>query len=128
MNKVAEKNLAFIQDSVLKKEFENYVYEVEPKLAMTNGYNLSYKDVLLHNEESPIAESAGIFSNTKNESNVIHIVYGIGLGYLFQIVAKESKGQVILYEPNKDILYTAFSYVDFSNELGKANVKVFFKS
>lgn len=125
MNKVAEKNLAFLQDSVLKKEFENYVYDVEPKLAMTNGYNLSYKDVLLHNEESPIMESSGIFVNTKNEPNVVHIVYGLGLGYLFQIVAKESKGQVILYEPNMDILYTAFSYVDFSNELAKSNVRVF---
>ena len=44
---------------------------------------------------------------------------------MFQIASNLSKGVVVLYEPNLDILYTTFSLVDFSEDLSKANVYIF---
>ena len=48
----------------------------------------------------------------------------MGLGYLFQLSANNSKGTTILYEPDLNIIWTAFTLVDFSNEILRKNVYI----
>ena len=125
MNKLFEKNIGLLKDSSLKESLEKYNCEEQPILTQTTGYNLQYKGIALHNTTNPLQESKNTFDNLKNDENAIHLIYGLGLGYLFQIASNLSKGVVVLYEPNLDILYTTFSLVDFSGDLSKANVYIF---
>lgn len=125
MNKLLEKNISVLKDLSLKSVFENYSYIQQPILTQTNGYNVSYNGINLHNENSPLQEAKNIFSALKNDENSIHVIYGLGLGYMLQIASLASKGTVLLYEPNLDILYNAFSLIDFSADLVKDNVYIF---
>ena len=125
MNKLFEKNIGLLKDSSLRENLEKYNCEEQPILTQTTGYNLQYKGLDLHNTANPLQESKNTFANLKNDENAIHLIYGLGLGYLFQIASSLSKGVVVLYEPNLDILYTTFSLVDFSGDLSKDNVYIF---
>lgn len=125
MNKLLEKNINVLKDNSLKTVFETYTCKQQPVLIQTNGYNIQYQDIKLHDETNPLQESKNTFAKLKNNENAIHLIYGLGLGYLFQIASSVSKGLVILYEPNLDILYNTFSLVDFSADLSKSNVYVF---
>ena len=64
----------------------------------------------------------GIIEKVENSSRTNLILFGIGLGYLFQLTAQKSKGLVILFEQDLRILKKAFSLVDFSAELSKKKV------
>ena len=125
MTKILENNLKYLRNKELKAKLENHTLSSDVELVSENGYNLKYKGKFLHNEKDPLAESQQIFSQTRNTKDSIHVIYGIGLGYLFQIAAQNSKGLVFLYESNLDILCTALTLVDFSNELLKNNIFIF---
>ena len=125
MNKVFERNINALKDADLKEKLLNYEYKSKPVLAATNGYNIQYNGQYLHSEENPLAESQAILNQSKNILKNIHIVYGLGLGYLFQLTVRDAKDAVLLYEPNFDILHNSFTLVDFSSELSKNNVYLF---
>ncbi len=121
---IFEKNLDELKSNYLKNIILNHKITESLQVKNTNGFNLEYNGIFFHNEKSPLGEAQFIFNNMNNTPASIQIIYGIGLGYLFQYTAINSKGTVILYEPNLDILKTAFTLVDFSNELSKQNVYV----
>ena len=121
---IFEKNLNALKSNHLKNILQRRNITASLQVKNTNGFNLEYNGTLIHNEKSPLGEAVSIFNKINNTPTSIQIIYGIGLGYLFQYTAIHSKGTVILYEPNLDILKTAFSLVDFSNELTKNNVYV----
>lgn len=125
MNKVFERNISAIKNTELQEKLINYEYITRPILATTNGYNVQYNGIYLHNEDNPLAESQQICQNSLKEDKNIHIIYGLGLGYLFQLIAKHSDSIIILYEPNLDILYNSFTLVDFSQELSRDNIYIF---
>ena len=127
MNSVFEKNISALKQK--NEELANillkYVLSDVPQLVKENNFfNFQYKDKFLHNPLNPLAEAAEIFSMVENTPVSIHLIYGIGLGYLFQVVSAKSQGNVILYEPDLNILRTAFTLVDFSNDILKDNVYV----
>ncbi|MCM1004085.1 MAG: DUF115 domain-containing protein [Candidatus Gastranaerophilales bacterium] len=126
MNNVFQKNISAlaVKNHKLALRLQAYIPTDVPQLVQTNGYNLSYKGKLIHNPQNPLAEAQEIFSYAKNEPVSIHLVYGLGLGYLFQVTALNSKGAVILYEPDLNILKIVLSLVDFSNDFLKPNVFV----
>ncbi len=126
MNNVFQKNISAlaVKNHKLALRLQAYIPTDVPQLVQTNGYNLSYKGKLIHNPQNPLAEAQEIFSYAKNEPVSIHLVYGLGLGYLFQVTALNSKGAVILYEPDLNILKIVLSLVDFSNDFLKSNVFV----
>ncbi len=126
MNNVFQKNISAlaVKNHKLALRLQGYIPTDVPQLVQTNGYNLSYKGKLIHNPQNPLAEAQEIFSYAKNEPVSIHLVYGLGLGYLFQVTALNSKGAVILYEPDLNILKIVLSLVDFSNDFLKPNVFV----
>ena len=127
MNNVFEKNINALKtrgfsvgDRLLK-----YVLSDVPELVKENNfYNFKYKGKYLHNPINPLGEAVEIFSMCENTPVAIHLIYGIGLGYLFQIASAKSQGTVILYEPDLNVLRTAFSVVDFSNDIMKNNIYV----
>ena len=125
MNKVFEKNINALKDASLKEKLLNYEYEEKPLLATTNGYNIQYKGRYIHSEENPLLESQNIINTSKDAVNNIHVIYGLGLGYLFQLAVRNSKDAVLLYEPNLDILHNSFTLVDFTGELSRNNVYLF---
>ena len=124
MNNVFQKNLSAltIKNQELALKLQTYIPVDIPQLVQTNGYNLIYKGKYIHSEQNPLAEAQEIFSYAKNEPVSIHLIYGLGLGYLFQVASINSKGSVILYEPDLNILKVVFSLVDFSNDILKSNV------
>ena len=112
-----------LKDKEFAQKLQTYIPKTVPELVRENNfYNLKYKGIYLHNRENPVLEAQSIFSGTTNEPVSICFIYGIGLGYLFQVASLNSKGTVILYEPDLDLLKTVFNLVDFSKDLSKPNV------
>jgi len=127
MNNIFEKNiLALInKNKNLSEKLISYIPTEVPQLLQENGqYNLLYKNQLMHNKVSPLGEAREIFAGSENTPATIHLIYGLGLGYLFQVASLNSNGIVILYEPDLNILKTSFMLVDFSNDILKQNVFV----
>ena len=125
MNKIFEKNLTALanKDRELAERIAKHIVSDVPQLVNENGfYNLIYKNTYLHNRQNPLGEAKEIFSMAANSPVAIHLVYGLGLGYLFQVASANSAGTVILYEPDLNILRIVFSLVDFSNDILKNNV------
>ncbi len=120
-----EKNLTALanKDRELAERIAKHIVSDVPQLVNENGfYNLIYKNTYLHNRQNPLSEAKEIFSMAANSPVAIHLVYGLGLGYLFQVASAKSAGTVILYEPDLNILRIVFSLVDFSNDILKNNV------
>ena len=125
MNSIFEKNINALKlknEELAQKILTHIVTDV-PQIVQENGfYNLIYKNIYLHNKENPLAEAKEIFSGATNDPVSIHVIYGLGLGYLFQVATNNSQGTVILYEPDLNILRIVFTLVDFSNDILKKNV------
>lgn len=119
---VFQRNLEALKDKSLIQKILNHIISQKLSIGNTNGYNLFYGETPLHSTESPLGEAQAIFKTCKNAPASITIVYGLGLGYLFQYAAQNTNGYVILYEPNFDIIKTTFQLVDFSNELKNNNI------
>lgn len=87
--------------------------------------NIMYNGVYLHDNYGAEAEAKEIFSKIENTPLSMHVIFGLGLGYLLQEFALNSKGIVILFEPNLEILASVLEIVDFTKELSKENVFIF---
>lgn len=127
MSNIFEKNInaLAVKDRELASKLASHIITEIPQLVQENGfYNLVYKNVYLHNRQNPLQEALEIFSQAKNEPVAIHLIYGIGLGYLFQVASQKSLGTVILYEPDMNILKLAFTLVDFSGDILKNNIHI----
>ena len=124
---IFEKNINALKDKNprLADVLLKYILTDVPQLVKeNNSYNFKYKGKFLHNPLNPLGEAAEIFAMAENTPVAIHLIYGLGLGYLFQVTSAKSQGTVILYEPDLNILRTAFTLVDFSGDIMKKNVYV----
>lgn len=127
MNNIFIKNLAAlnVKNPKLAQALQNYVPSELPKLINDNGtHNFLYRGKFIHNKQSPLGEAKEIFFSADNSPVSIHLIYGLGLGYLFQVATNNSLGAVILYEPDLNILWTAFTLVDFTQDILKDNVYI----
>lgn len=127
MSNIFEKNINVLKQKnpILANKLISHVPNDVPELINENNfYNFKYKGVFLHNIFNPIAEASDIFRMCENTPVSIHLIFGIGLGYLFQVVSSKSQGSVILYEPDLNILKTAFMLVDFSKYISQENVNL----
>ncbi len=125
VNNIFEKNIQALaaKNIELAEKLVKYIPTDIPQLINENGaYNLIYKNIPLHHPANPLGEAREIFSMAENTPVTIHLVFGIGLGYLFQVASANSAGTVILYEPDLNILKIAFSLVDFSEDIYKNNI------
>ena len=107
MNNIFLKNLTALatKNPELVKKLQGHLPTEVPQLVQEGGaYNIVYRNKHIHNPQSPLGEAQEIFSYCKNEPVSIHLIYGLGLGYLFQIASLKSQGTVVLYEPDLNIL------------------------
>lgn len=125
MNNIFAKNIEAlkIKNQRLASKLQTYIITDIPQLTVANNVcNLLYKNKPVHNPQNPLGEALEIFSMAENSPVSIHLIYGLGLGYLFQVASKNSKGSVILYEPDLNLMWISFTLVDFSADILKENV------
>ena len=125
MNNIFQKNISALaqKNPDLAGKLQVYIPDIFPELVNQNGaYNLKYKELYIHNIQNPLGEAKEVFNMATNEPVAIHIIYGLGLGYLFQLASQNSFGTVILYEPDLNVMKSAFMLVDFSDDILKNNV------
>ncbi len=129
INEILEANLKEIKryNPSLVNEIKNIdelINDIKLVETNLNEPNLVYNDRPIHSQDGAEIEAKIIFNNSINETNRIHIIFGLGLGYLFKEFCENSKGRVILYEPEVEILRTTLEIVDFSKELAQKNVYI----
>lgn len=118
---IAQYNPKLKQDLLNLKTLTNHIELVQTG---SGEPNLLYNQIPLHNEYEAEREAKDIFAKIPNTPTSMHVLFGIGLGYLFKEFCEQSKGIVIVYEPNLEILRVTLELVDFSAELSKQNVKI----
>lgn len=126
-NAILNKNLECIEkyNPDLKEKLLKVSYSADEITFVETRFkepNLSYKGIPLHSFHGALAEAKNIFKSVSNLKVSRHVVFGIGLGYLFRECCENSKGMVFLYEPNLEILRIALESIDFSDILSKENV------
>jgi hypothetical protein len=94
-------------------------------LAKSGDVVLIYENFPFHSVEAPQQEALQVFDTIADTSrSAIHVMFGLGLGYLFKRLYLSSQGRIIVYEPSFDILKITFENVDFSPELADERVTV----
>ena len=92
-----------------------------------NGeYNLLKNSFALHSREGAQIEAQKIVNKIEDieDKNTLRIVWGLGLGYLADEFIAKSKGTVIIFEPDIELLRAVFEVVEFEKNLQKTNVFV----
>ena len=130
-NKVLEENLkhlAHINSNLAKRI--NSITDIKQNIELgqnKNGeYNLFVNGFPLHSEDSAQEEAKKIVDKVQEIEleNSVQIVYGVGLGYLLDEFISRTKGKVILFERNTEILRCALEMVDFTEYFEKHNLKI----
>ena len=111
---ILEKNLLLLEQTnkVLASKIKNITevknsYELKTNLA--GEYNLSINGKLVHSVSGAEKEAEKLFEQLPNESaNVIHVIYGLGLGYMLDYYFEHTKGSIIVYEPDIELLRIVF--------------------
>lgn len=91
--------------------------------AQSGDYVLTYNNIPFHSMEDPQKEASDTFGNINNTNHsAIHVIFGLGLGYVLKRLYLSSKGRILIVEPNMDILRVTLEAVDFSVELADDRV------
>jgi len=86
--------------------------------------NIIFNGIPIHSPSGAEIEAKAVFEQSPNTPSSMHVLFGMGLGFLFQEFCKHSKGILIVYEPNLEMLRVTLELVDFSEELSGKNVFV----
>ena len=82
---------------------------------LADEYNLVIDGLPVHSLTGAVNEAKEIVrSIAHNDYGTLHVIYGIGLGYLADEFVQSLKGKVIVYEPDLQVLAFVLSAVDFS--------------
>ena len=82
---------------------------------LAGEYNLLIDGVPVHSLTGAVSEAKNIAASlSHNDYGTLHIIYGIGLGYLADEFIQALKGKVIVYEPDLQTLAFVLSVVDLS--------------
>ena len=82
---------------------------------LADEYNLVIDGLPVHSLTGAVNEAKEIVrSIAHNDYGTLHVIYGIGLGYLADEFVQSLKGKVIVYEPDLQTLAFVLSAVDFS--------------
>ncbi len=99
---------------------EYTIYEAE------DGFcTIQYQGVFLHDPKSPMGEVREVLTTQFTPGHDrVHVILGLGLGYLLDETFQQSEGQIILYEPDTAYLRFMLENVDLSSLLGSGRVMV----
>lgn len=89
-----------------------------------NGhYTLRYQGVFLHSPQNPVAEAQeAIRAQCRPEARRLHLILGIGLGYLVDELFQASPGNILIYEPDLPLLRFVLDNVDLSAPFSSGRV------
>lgn len=107
---------------------QNITVKDEPELHETEDghYTLRYQSIFLHDPHGPIAEVAqALKAHCTLSADRIHLVLGIGLGYLIDQLVQDSPGQIALYEPDTLLLRFVLENVDLSHVFRSGRLRLF---
>ena len=127
-NEILEKNLSYIKKydpQLVQKILEIEKIETPIEIAQNpqGQYNMLIDGVTVHDIKDAIVEAKKILASVANNTyNTTHILFGMGLGYLFSEFCENAKGKIILYEPNIEILRGVLEIVNFEKELQRSDV------
>ena len=110
-NKVLSANIEQIQQYDIELANEILMFDIEKsniQLAQNENeqYNLVFNSTPLHSTFDVVEEAKNIVENIENkqEQNAIRIIYGLGLGYLADEFSNSLESNIIIYEPNIEII------------------------
>lgn len=120
MSELFEKNLSYIKKSnqslyeklVNTKEFTQ---DIQLNTNLAGEYNLLVDGMAVHAIAGAQQEAEDVFSKLPHNTNLtIHVLYGLGLGYLFDVFVQKAKGAIIVYEDNIELLRFVLEIADLS--------------
>lgn len=130
MNQILEQNLNFIKEynPELAERVKNHTalsVNIELVHSKSGDANLIYDGKFVHDNNDPVYEAMSIYEkNVLQNDERIHIIYGLGLGYLLSRYASKFPGKVVVLEPNIDILRVVLELVDFSDVFSNNNISL----
>ena len=113
-------------DVVSKLATASPITEFELLACTEGGFTLRYKGMCLHSAENPLTEvHQTIQQQATLAADRIHVVLGLGLGYLPDELAQQTPGQVAIYEPDLGLLRFVLENVDLSELFSASKVALF---
>lgn len=100
----------------------------EPELYGTEdgNYTLKYRGIYLHDVKAPIEEAKNAVESSNDHgtptSDRVHLILGIGLGYLLDAAFHNVKGKVVVYEPDLPFFRFIMENVDLTKYLNSGRV------
>jgi hypothetical protein len=96
---------------------------IEPFTTRDGLLTLRYRGVWLHNPNHALLEAqAAVNALAQPGANRVHVVLGLGLGYVLQQLFDSSEGVIVLYEPFTDLLRFVLEHVNLSHLLAQPRV------
>lgn len=120
MTELLSKNLEYLkqQNDKLALDIANikdFSANFEININLAGEYNLLIDSKPVHSLTGIEVECNELMTKLPfDEYNSIHVVYGLGLGYLADTFAENLKGSVVVFEPDKSLINYVFSVVDFT--------------
>jgi hypothetical protein len=115
-----------------KPQYQNFVNslatvesisEFELLETAQGDYTLHYKGIFLHDPQGAEQEAKNVVQKyCQQGSDRVHILLGLGLGYLLQEVFDGYQGHIVIYEPDLPLLRFVLDNVDLSAFLGSGRV------
>jgi len=91
--------------------------------AQDGACTLAYKGVYLHCPESPLKEVQDVLSSQCSPGHYrVHLILGLGMGYLLDEIYRSSQGHILVYEPDLPLLRFMLENVNLSALLGSGRV------
>jgi hypothetical protein len=89
----------------------------------SSGLSLVIDGIPLHSSDGAEAEAERIAAESVHEgANHIHVVFGLGFGYVAKAVRQRSEGLIIIFEPHLALLKFLLTEVDYSELLNDPRI------
>ncbi len=99
-------------------------FELRP--CADGGFTLFYRGTCLHDAQSPLHEAEQVITEQATlMPDRVHVLLGLGLGYLLEALSQKSPGQIIVYEPDRALLRFVLENVDLAHLLALPRVALF---
>lgn len=98
---------------------------LDPYETQAGDIGIVYDQIPLHALTGAAAEAeAEVRHNCRPALDRVHLILGLGLGYLLEATFKRSPGSIVVYEPNLPLLKFVLDNVDLSQYLQKRRVRI----
>lgn len=98
---------------------------LEPYETQAGDIGIVYNQIPLHAPTGAAQEAEQeVLHNCRPALDRVHLLLGIGLGYLLEATFKRSPGPIVVYEPHLPLLKFVLENVDLSEYLQKRRVRI----